>query len=286
MKKLLHFVFWILLSFFSSLWSQTTQANWHPGSSVRLDLQLFKSQQSINLPTAETLQKGDFEFEISHRFIPPIGVEKKNILGMDGPVNMRVGFGWAVSNKMVITIGRSNVTDNYDFQLKYKALQLRHRLFPTLIAFNGGVAWNTQVLGRKATDGKNFQYFGRFIINTLFKKKIGLGVVPSFLYNSTIYCKKNQTSFTFGSYVQFYASRSFSFIAEWNPTIDGWRNRYNPVALGFELETGGHFFKIVFTNSSVLNPSQYLAGADRTVADNDWRLGFNITRLLKFKKQY
>ena len=35
-----------------------------------LDLHLFRSTQSINLPTAETLEKNNLQFEISHRFIP------------------------------------------------------------------------------------------------------------------------------------------------------------------------------------------------------------------------
>ena len=51
-------------------------------------------------------------------------------------------------------------------------------------------------------------------------------------------------------------------------------------ALGIELETGGHFFKIVVTNSIRLNQAQYLAGAFSPFEPGEWRLGFNITRLL------
>ena len=37
-----------------------------------LDLQLFLALQSVNLPTAETLQRGDIEFQILHRFLPAV----------------------------------------------------------------------------------------------------------------------------------------------------------------------------------------------------------------------
>jgi hypothetical protein len=50
------------------------------------------------------------------------------------------------------------------------------------------------------------------------------------------------------------------------------------MAVGFELETGGHFFKMMVTNSVYLNPSTYLAGSDFPAADDQWRLGFIITR--------
>ena len=36
----------------------------------------------------------------------------------------------------------------------------------------------------------------------------------------------------------------FSFYVETNLTVTGWRKDYNPVAIGFEIETGGHFFRV------------------------------------------
>lgn len=47
-----------------------------------------------------------------------------------------------------------------------------------------------------------------------------------------------------------------------------------------EIETGGHFFKIFLSNSTDLNQTQFLSGADKSFDDGDLRLGFMITRLL------
>lgn len=111
---------------------------------------------------------------------------------------------------------------------------------------------------------------------------MGIGLVPSILSNSNILYDEADYSFTFGSYIQYYLSPMFSLILEWNPTVTGWRERNNPVSFGLEIETGGHFFKIVASNSTYLNSSQFLAGTETSINDGNLHVGFNITRLLIF----
>ena len=253
---------------------------WKRGSGVTPELELFHSTHVITLLTAETHQQGDFEFEISHRFVPPINEGYDAFWGLDGPANIRLALAYAPTNHLVVTLGRSNVNDNLDLQLKYKTFQIRHDMFPSLITFNGGVAWNTEVGDRSKSDSRNFQYFAQLIYNTLIMEKIGIGLVPSYLYNSALTTEEIKYSFTLGTYLQYYFSSTWSVQFEWNPTVTGWRDSYNFVSMGIELETGGHFFKIFVTNNDLINLSQFLAGADKKFSDGDVRLGFMITRLL------
>ena len=266
--------------------AQGKKVRWKRKAPVNtLSLQLFHSTQAINLPTTESLRPGDFEFEISHRFIPPVTEGSEALYGLDGPVNMRLALGYAPIRHTIVTLARSNVNDNMDLWIKRQLLQIRSHWLPTVVALRGGAAWNAQkTAGRNRTDSKNFQYYGQLIFNSMMAKKLGVGVVLSYLYNSHIFCEETQHSFTWGGYVQYYVSPLWSILAEWNPTVTGWRQYHNPVAFGIELETGGHFFKIILTNSPYLNPSQFLSGADLAFNDGDWRIGFNITRLLKFRK--
>jgi hypothetical protein len=73
---------------------------------------------------------------------------------------------------------------------------------------------------------------------------------------------------------------SWSLIIEVNPTLRGWRDKYDSFAFGVEIETGGHFFKILVGNNTAINLSQFLAGAGNSFKSGDWHLGFNISRLL------
>ncbi len=249
-------------------------------------LNLFHSINAVNLPTAETNSKNEFEYEISHRFIKRVDADKA-YFGIDGPATIRMALSYAITNSLMVTYGRSNQDDNIDFRIKYKMFQFSNNTLPILIALRVGWAWNTEVYEpitneeRDITNSKNFQYYGQAIFNTMIFKKVGIGIVPSYLYNSHIYCEDTEYSFTMGGYIQYYLSAMFSFYVETNATVTGWRKRYNPIAIGFEIETGGHFFKIFVGNSHDMNPSQYLAGADLYVEDGEWRLGFNITRILK-----
>jgi hypothetical protein len=253
---------------------------WKRGSTMTPELELFHSTHVINLLTAETLQQGDFEFEVSHRFIPPIKEGYDAFWGLDGPANIRLALGYAPTDHLIVTLGRSNVNDNLDLQLKYKAFQIRHDMFPSLIALNLGAAWNTEVGDRPKGDSRNFQYFAQIIFNALIIEKIGIGLVPSYLYNSALTTEEIKYSFTMGTYFQYYVSSAWSVVIEWNPTVTGWRDSYNSVSGGIELETGGHFFKIFVTNNDLINMSQFLAGADKKFGDGEVRLGFMITRLL------
>jgi len=260
--------------------AQERKVRWKSAQPVQLDLSLFHSTDVVNLPTAETLQKGDFNFEISHRFNTAISEGIGELYGFDGSVSMRLALGYAISDNFLFTLGRSNRDGNIDFRLKYKSFQIRNDTFPTLVSFRVGGAYNGKA--RNIDNGDKYQFYGQLIVNTLYNKKLGIGIVPSYLYNSHIYCLDTQDTFTFGLYAQYYVSDRWNVFLEFNPTVTGWRDQHNSMAFGVELETGGHFFKILLGNNTKLNPSQYLAGAIHEINSDDWHLGFNITRLLKF----
>ncbi len=243
-------------------------------------LHLFHSTQSFNLPTTEFMQKGDFEFEISHRFIPTIKSGSRDLWGFDGPVNIRFGLGYALLDDLIITVGRSNKEDNFDFTVKQKLFDIDNKIAPFNFAVKGGFAWNTEKLGSSGKNMNKPQYFVQGIFNLLYNNKFGLGIVPTYLYNNSIYCSNNSHSFTIGGYGQVYLSRMFSILAEINSTVTGWRKTHNSVSLGGELETGGHFFKVFLTNNTSLNTSQFIAGADNSFNSGELSIAFYISRIL------
>jgi hypothetical protein len=264
-------------------WKRTDQP-------VNRDLELFHSTHSISLPTAETHQKGDFEFEVSHRFFPPISDGLDELYGLDGPANIRFALGYSITNRLMVVLGRSNVDNNFDLQAKYKALQLKFNTIPVLTAIRVGAAWNrvrvsyfdsqSNLRTRHRNHKRNFQYYGQLIINTLIDKKIGLGLIPSYLINRDIRFENRESSFLLGINTQVYFMRHWSLLSDWVIIMSDKYDRYNQGAIGMELETGGHFFKLFVTNQVLLNPSQYLAGAQFPFDNDKLRLGFLVTRLL------
>ncbi|MDH5642867.1 MAG: DUF5777 family beta-barrel protein [Gemmatimonadota bacterium] len=247
---------------------------------VQLDVETFHSTQSITLPTSQTIGKSEFEFEISHRFFPPLSSGPKGLWGLDGPVLMRLGLSYGITDRMTVTLARSNRADNIDLQGKFRLPGIRSENFPLTFAVQAGLAWNTEVPGRVAGDNRNIQYYGQFIFNGLVNDVVAVGLVPSYLHNVDVNTDVSETNVSLGGYVHFYATEVLALIGEWNasPSRTGFEN--NTAGLGFQLETGGHFFKVIVTNSPNINPSQYLPGTPDPFSADNLRLGFNITRVL------
>jgi len=250
---------------------------------VKLELQLFRSGQAFSLPTAETLQKHNLQFEVAHRFFPPVH-EGHSLYGLDGPANIRLGLSFAVTNRLLVMAAVSNVNNNNDYGFKYKLPPILRGKVPVVMGLQGGLGWNTNVYGRIKGDSRNFQYYGQLIVNTMIRKRLGIGVVPSLLYNSiATNDSRTEHSLVIGSYIEYYFNPILGVLAEWSPVVDGTHREYQTGSFGIELNTGGHFFKILLTNSTWLNPTQYLAGSDYKFRSKDWRLGFAITRLFSFE---
>ena len=61
-------------------------------------------------------------------------------------------------------------------------------------------------------------------------------------------------------------------------------NYYNPLSLGFDIETGGHVFQLHFTNSKGMNERAFLAATEYNWGDGDIFFGFNISRSFQIRK--
>jgi len=277
MKKI---IIIILMSYFSSL----SQSSWKRGEVTEAPLQLFHSTYALNLPTAETIKEGDFIYTIAHRFNTPVSSGFDNMWGLDGSATIRMSLGYAISSDFLVNLGRSNRSSNWDLELKYKAIQIKDESFPILVSFLGGTAYNQKFNPiaenlDTLSEGRRMQFYGSMIVNCmLFDKKLGIGVVPTFLYNAHLPCPDVMNSFVLGTYLQYYINEMYSISLEATPTVTGWRNKYDSYAIGLEMETGGHFFKFIFGNNTAMNLSQFVAGASNPFGFNNLHFGFQISR--------
>jgi len=268
------------------------QPKWQKSESVtQVEKSLFHATQTANFPTTETLDKGGWMYEISHRFSTPIKEGENSLWGFDGPARIRFALAYGITDDLMVTLGRSNITDNYDLQFKQKLFHLANSYIPSEVSIVGGLALNSEVpqtLDRDKFDSDNLQLYAQLIYNTiLLDDKLAIGLVPSFLYNSFIYAVDKQYSFTFGSYIQYYFNRTWSLWIEHNAIITGYQGKirldetkksFNSLVFGATLETGGHIFNIIVSNNARLNPSQFLVGANDSAGENMWRFGFSIIR--------
>lgn len=237
-------------------------------------LTVFHSTHGINLPTAETIGRGELLFEISHRFVPPISDGSDALWGFDGPVQLRLGLAWAPSDNVMLRVIRSNLDDNLDLGVKARLLELGGSV---LIGANAGMAFNSD--DAPATDTK--QYHAELMINAALGEKFAIGIVPGLVSNPWIFSDTDGTSAVLGINAQAWLSDRMSLIGEWTFSPEVGDLIYDTGSFGIEAETGGHFFKVIVSNSFRLNPAQVLAGSPEKFDPDNLRFGFNITRVLR-----
>jgi hypothetical protein len=267
------------------------QPSWQSNLTGKIDtVNPFKATMTSNFPTSTMLYSGDWHYEISHRFIPPIR-EKGAFLGLDGGANMRMSIGYGIRDNLNLRIGRSSLHDNADLQLKYRIWNNLSSAGPSALALRIGIARNGDLPG-KQKQARIWQYVAQLVYNIQWSNSpLRIGIVPSYLYNTAPYSIETQHSLIAGLYALYYLNEMWGIWIESAPLIEGYRGRlwslenkkikYNtPVTAGISIETGGHVFYLFATNSLQLNSSQFLAGTPRNLAPANLNLGFSITRHL------
>ena len=261
---------------------QNRPVRWQRTDSVEIPITVFHSPQSANLPTAETLLQGEWQFEISHRFLPPFSDGVDALWGLDGPVNNRLGLAFAFHDRGMVTLQRANREDNLDFSVKVRVFEAGRGSTPIMFAVVGGMAWNQDAPLLPDGSTRAWQYYGQLTANVMLGGRFALGVVPSFLRNPRPDAEEVENTFSVGILGQLYLSQHVSLLGEWNVSEERMGQEYDAGTFGVELETGGHFFKLVISNSIFFNPAQFLAGTPYSFDPDEWRFGFNVTRLLPF----
>ncbi|MDP6984856.1 MAG: DUF5777 family beta-barrel protein, partial [Candidatus Latescibacteria bacterium] len=182
----------ILLVMLALAASEThAQPSWEASEpTIQLPVELFSAVQMANLPTTQTLGQGDFFYEISHRFHPTIDDGYDANFGLDGPVSMRTALSYGLSDRLMVSIGRSNVLDNLDVVAKWRFFE-RDGQWPIALALTAGVALNSDmpaIVDRGATDADNLQWIVQLVANTMvLDGRLGVGLVPSYVHNSAIF---------------------------------------------------------------------------------------------------
>ena len=249
----------------------------------------FKATQIVNTPTIESPAKKALQFMIMHRF-GRVNEGAYALFGLDN-ATIRFAFDYGITDRLAVGIGRSSFEKVYDASLKYKMLRQRENGVPFSVSAFGMIANTTQKYSDKPYLNARYRtmYTSQLLIARKFNSNLSLQVTPSWIHFNLVPTSKDKNDvFALGIGGRMKVSRRISINAEYDyraPNQMVFNNVFNSLSLGVDIETGGHVFQLIFSNSQGMIPPYYLAKTTGDWRRGDIYFGFNITRIFNLKKE-
>ncbi len=248
----------------------------------------FNGSRLINGQTIETRNAGELEFIFAHRF-GRINDGIYELFGLD-QAYVRIGLEYGITDRLGVGVGRNSFDKTVDTYLRYKVLKQSNSMPITLTVYgNTGVKFSPKE--EDATFDITFQdrvsYVGQLLIARKFSPAISLQLMPSFVHKNTVdQAIETNNQFAMGIGGRVKVSRMVSITSEYYYRFDVPDSNpyYNSFGVGVDIETGGHVFQIVLTNTRGLTERAFITETTGEFFDGDLHLGFNITRNFQLKK--
>jgi Membrane bound beta barrel domain (DUF5777) len=226
------------------------------------------------------MEKGDFLLRISHRFVSSVRSGYDSFWGLDGSAAVLVSFGYGITDRLGITLGRSTLSQELELSSTWLVLeQGENGALPFSVSVNGGIGWAAQKGNdRSAFNARNFKLAAQVILSRRFNRRLSVLVVPAYASNTNHWEADPEGTFAVGLGGRFMVFQDLSVIAEWVPVRAGYKEISNGWSFGIEKRIGRHVFQVFATNSIGLTSSQIVTGGDLRLAKGDFRFGFNIFR--------
>lgn len=250
----------------------------------------FKATRIINGQSVKTQAKGVLQFLISHRF-GAINTGIAEFYGLDQAV-IRLGLDYSLTDNFTFGIGRSSFEKTYDGFVKWAFLrQTTDKKIPITLAYFGSFA----IDNRKFEDAilndafdTRVTYTSQLLIAHKFNKKISIQLMPTLIHRNLVKTNEEEnTVYALGAAGRFKLTNRLALVGEYYALLsENVAEQYkNSIAIGFDIETGGHVFQLHFANSQGLIEKFFIPQTTGDVSAGDVFFGFNISRVFNLKKR-
>lgn len=253
----------------------------------------FKGTRIINGHSVETKPGGTLEFIFAHRF-GRVNTGWYEMYGLD-EANVRIGLDYGITDDLSVSLGRNSYNKTIDGYFKYKLFKQVSgaKSFPVTVTVLGGMGY--QLEPKKNSDVSpefenvdRISYTGQFLVARKLNTKLSLQLMPSVVHKNAVdqTIEKN-TQYLLGAGGRYKLTKSFALTTEYYYNFSSMEDSpyYNVFGFGFDIETGGHVFQLVFTNGAGLTERAFLTETRDDFFDGDIHFGFNVTRTFQLRKE-
>ncbi|OFX58157.1 MAG: hypothetical protein A2066_02655 [Bacteroidetes bacterium GWB2_41_8] len=295
----LHTIFTGLLLFLSgNIFSQDLDALMNAETKPTVDYATatFKSTRIINGHSNEQMKEKQLDFRISHRF----GTLNSGLYGLFGLDESQIHFSleYGLKDWLMLGAGRASQNKTYDGFAKIRLLRQSSgaRFMPVHLSYFTSIELNTLKFPERPAGTSNYfssrlAYVNQLLIARKFNKNLSVQLTPTFIHRNLVKTELDQNDImALGIGTRYKLSKRLSINAEYyytyNPNAKFLEPQpYNALSLGVDIETGGHVFQIMVTNSQGMREGSFIPQTTGSWPDGDIHLGFNISRVFAFNKK-
>jgi hypothetical protein len=230
-----------------------------------------------------TVPKGEFHLVVLHRF-NEISTNINEFFGLDY-ASTRLGLDYGILNWLSAGFGRSMSVKTYDLELKASILKQNESNIPLSLSYYFSVLENTSQ--GSEWDGHDTFSSRMSIINQLIIARnqgvLSFQIAP--LWVHSIYDQRTEGSldvFAVDLDGRIRLSEKMGILAEYIPVLSEPFPTTSPFTLGLDINTGGHQFQLIFSNSQGTNEKEILTNTTGSWFSHLY-FGFNLTRVFNSK---
>jgi len=288
MKKLFFAI--ILSAFLTPIFAQEEEQAQPQDKPVK---NIFETAILIDNQTVVSPFQGSLELQIYHRFSLIENI--KNVYGIYGAANTRLGLNYGVTDKLMVGIGTTKDYKLQDIQWKYSILrQMKSDKMPISLSYYGNIVGDMRDSSNFVDAGSEYRmihrlsYFHQLIVSRKFSEKLSLQVASSFLYFNSVPRGYKNANFAIHAGGRFKFADSHAIIFEYDQllskqdsiVVDGKYTDKQPmpnVTLGWEVGTATHCFQLFVSNYSQIINQRNLLFNTNDFMKRKYLVGFNIT---------
>ncbi|WP_315818366.1 DUF5777 family beta-barrel protein [Paraflavitalea speifideaquila] len=206
----------------------------------------FKSSRLVHSHSMEFIGKGVLDVRILHRF-GSVKNGVKDLFGLD-EANMRFGFDYGLGKRLTVGIGRSNVNKELDGFIKYRPVwqSTGPGGVPFSVVLVTGMSVRTQDFPEPQDVYKfkhRLAFYQEVIVGRKFSEAFSLQLNPIFLHRNLVPgTNDDNNTWALGVGGRVKLTKRTSFVIDYTPVLAGRQpGTKDPLALGFDIETGGMY---------------------------------------------
>jgi opacity protein-like surface antigen len=247
----------------------------------------FKSTHIVSGQSIEQMKSGHLDFRISHRF-GELNTGAYNLWGLD-QANIHFALDYGIFDWLMVGVGRGTYEKTYDGSLKLNVLRQSSGAvnMPVSVSLFSSAALNTLKWEGSGSIkfGHRLSYVTQVLVARKFGERFSFEVNPSYVHRNLVETEMDPNDvWSVGIGARYKLSRRISVNGEYYYVFPPQRDyrsmeTYNPLSVGFDIETGGHVFQLHLTNSLAMIEKGFITETTGKWLDGGIHIGFNISRV-------